>query len=265
MEEATPFLPKDAFTESKWLFIVPCILVQLFSVLRFFLHPVLDRFLVLTESDFYFVAPFVFNIFVEDDGFMYVINSLLLLLFVSLLLKYWKFNAVFTFVLLVASISNAVIWLLFYIASFLVKSFVFSVSGSLSTIVALSIALVYAGRSDSQSFIGISVVASQLFWGLGVWVIFCVRWLPSATFSGILSAPLACFLLVKYQGFFGFPRNEDFSVQQLFQASPRVPEKSILDSLGLPENPDLSEADQNRRMRALRAIEERLESLQSSK
>ena len=50
-----------------------------------------------------------------------------------------------------------------------------------------------------------------------------------------------------------------------FQKEEEEKPQSILDTLNLKTTQELSEADQSRRMRALRAIEERLESLQNNK
>jgi hypothetical protein len=98
------------------------------------------------------------------------------------------------------------------------------------------------------------------------WVIVYLRWHPIATVAAVIAVGVAAALLVFGHGFVGVPPNDHFNVRALVQreSGPSEP-ASILDSLGLTETPDLSEADQNRRLRALRAIEERLEAWQGPK
>lgn len=98
-----------------------------------------------------------------------------------------------------------------------------------------------------------------------IWLIINIRKPPCTFVSGLFSYLNSYLFLQFFHDYFGIEKNENFSIKTLLPSfeNHKNQETSILDNLDLVQNDQLSEAEQNRRMRALRAIEERLESIQN--
>jgi hypothetical protein len=223
---------------------------------------------VLSKHSFAFLTPFAFNVFIENDIFTYIVNSLLSPILFHLLLNYWTPKAATVFGLAVGLASNALTWFSFSLLSLVFPQLPTETCGAYATIVGLAIALVYAGRSEPQQVGAFAVTPLYLFRVTAFWTIVCLRWHPMATVSAVIAVAVSLFLLGNCAQSIGFTRNERFTARALVGNGDKKEadeQASILDTLGLTESPNLSEADQVRRMRALRAIEERLTSMKSGK
>jgi hypothetical protein len=251
MGETTPFLASIGNPEFQWVSCIHLTLIQSFSVLHFVLWPLFDPILVLSDSCFYFLAAFLFNVVVEDDVFMYLVNSLLSVSLSGILLQHWPLKAILTFSLAVGTVSNDLVWLLFYVC--FKTPTTLRICGSLSSLVALSSAIVYSSRSRRQKLASFSALPSDIFLGTGIWALLCIRSPPLATFSALLAVPISYLVLVYGSHLFGFPKNEDFSLLMSFRAPIATPDK-ITPAIGSFETGQ--KRDHN--SRALLALEERL-------
>ena len=238
--------------------------IVLSSVLNFVMYSFLNRILILQKDNAHYLIPFVMNIFVENQFILFIMNPILSAYLMDQLLSYWKVEKIAMFAFAAGLASNTVTWFLLQIVSFMDKSFEFEVCGSLSTLIALAEAVAFVSISnDVPTF---TKVKAEIFW---VIVVLAIAAFSLASFSVFISAVLSYFMLKNYSTKFGIARNDSFDLKAFsFVRGKKKEDKnidSIVDSLGLAEGPGLSELDKNRRMRALRAIEERLEAFESPK
>lgn len=235
--------------------------IHAFSLLRFLFKP-LTKFLVLEKDNAMFLVPFVGNIFTEKSVVMYIVNPLVSVVLVTILLKFWKFSQIICYGCGVGFICNFISWLILYIVSLINKDFTFTICGSLPILIAFTEAIVYAskGKHDVAIFTG---MPCEFFWIL---MVFAIGTFSVSNMSAFISIFVSYLVLVKLQRNIGFPENEYFVLTDFIPLKSQERDEkvitSVIDSLGLTQTQDLSEADRNRRIRALRAIEERLESIQ---
>lgn len=273
-DELTPLLhstiPKRIKPESFLYFA----LIVTFSAIQFFLpsFPI-----TLNKNNFLFFIPIFTNSITEIEVPMLVVNSLLSYILTTLLLKYWDIKTILLFTYPTSVISN---FLIFILISFFSNNCI--INSSLSLNVSLCCILCYASKGEKQKLINrLSLFPSELFYVILFWILLCMRWPPSAMISGIISIFISYALLIYFKpgsetgqnnyftwrSFINIPHDEreiiptsNQSPQQdnplLKQEDSKIP--SILQTFDIKGDHTLSEADQNRRLRALRAIEERL-------
>ena len=221
--------------------------IQFFSILNYFLEDSLGRFLVLREGNAQYVTPFVLNVFTERCFVHYVANSVISVYLVNTLLVRLKIEQIAVFGCAVGAVSNFAVWFFMWVCSLASSSLTFRVSGSISTLVALAFVVVHMKLSRGR----IQGTVAYEFAALACVVVLTL--ISTSTLCAAVAAGISFVVLQKYADKFGIPKAEDAA----------EPEPWFADSLGLTESPELSEADRNRRMRVLRAIEERLEAFQA--
>lgn len=247
--------------------------IIIFSAIQFFLPSIP---LVLNKNNFLFIIPLLTNSLTEVEVPMLVVNALLSYLFSTLLLKYWDIKSIFLFTYPTSVVCNFII---FIIISFFNSNF--NINSSLSLNVSLCCVLCYAARGEKQQLINrLSLFPSELFYAILFWILLCMRWPPSVMISGVFSIFISYITLLYFKpggetgrnnyftwrSFINTPHDERDIISQhnltqqdnplLRQEDSKIP--SILQSFDIKGDHTLSEADQNRRLRALRAIEERL-------
>ena len=222
--------------------------IQFFSILNYFLDDSLGRFLVLRDWNAHYLTPFVLNVFTERCFVHYVANSVISVYLVNTLLTRLKIEQIAIFGCAVGAVSNFCVWFFMWVCSFASSSLTFRVSGSISTLIALAFLVVH--MKLSRGTIQGTVVAYE-FAALACVVVLTL--ISTSTLCAAVAAAISFVVLQKHADKFGIPKTEDAA----------EPEPWFADSLGLTESPELSEADRNRRMRVLRAIEERLEAFQA--
>ncbi|KAK8889732.1 hypothetical protein M9Y10_034486 [Tritrichomonas musculus] len=272
-DELTPLLHQSIPIPIKPQSFLYFILIITFSAIGFFMpsFPI-----ILNKNNFLLFIPFFTNSLTEIEVSMLVVNALLSCLLVSLLLKYWDLRSILIFTYPTSIISNL---LIFIFISFFNTNY--STNSSLSLIVSLCCSLCYAARGEKQKLINrVSLFPSELFYLILFWILLCMRWPPLVMISGIISIFVSYAILsyfkpggetgrnnyFSWRSFLVLPRDErDIFSQssQITQDSPLLKQEdskipSILQSYEIQTDHTLSEADQNRRLRALRAIEERL-------
>ena len=263
-EENTPFLnPRNSLISLKKdnaAIISFSSLIIIFSIINFFLSS--SDFLIIHRANLLFIFPFVTNIFTETEIPMFVINSILAFVLMMQLLKYWTIKNIIMFACPVAIACNAFIGI---VASVFSQNA--SMNGSLSLIVALCCALCYGSHGEIQKLMNrISLYPTDIVWIILIWVLLCLRWPPLVALSGFLCVPCSYFALLNFHNYLGLPRNEDFTWRSIIdqptfkEDAQKQEPASLLDTIEIDSGQTLSEADQNRRLRALRAIEERLAS-----
>ena len=266
IEEKIPFLKDQTLTPKYMIMLFP-VLIILCSTIKFFFSTNGVPFVVNKDSWVY-IIPFIMNIFTEEEVPNLLINPIFSVILTSLLLKKWNFSKIMIFSLISSSVANAASFLILSIFSQIPNFPNFSICGSLSLNVSLSVALCYAYRPEKiPIFGGLSLRPTEIFYVIALWSFCCFRWPPCSLISALLSFLISFLMLTKMASALKLPRAEgDFNIKSFlaFQKEETKP-VSILDSLNLQTGQELSEADQSRRMRALRAIEERLESLQNNK
>jgi uncharacterized membrane protein len=184
---------------------------------------------------------------------------------VNFLLKYVQLRLIVLIGLIVGWTSNFLTGLIFLALSIAFPALDIQTCGSYSTLVGFAVALVYTARSDRQQIGSIRAFPNEIFIATICWVVVYLRWHPMATVSAAVAVAVSWALLQHGHAMIGIARNDHFTIGGLFRRE-SVPSEpaSILDSLELAERPELSEADQSRRMRALRAIEEHIEAMKGS-
>lgn len=136
-----------------------------------------------------------------------------------------------------------------------------AVGGALPMLVAASVALLHLG---GRHRVGVARAAFEaparaIFAAVGVWVVLCVRRDCGPALSGLLAYPLSFAALRVFRGALGVEIDDDL-IERLLRP-PAAEPAPLLGALGFAQDASLSEAEQSRRIRALRAIEERLESI----
>ncbi|OHT09073.1 hypothetical protein TRFO_04648 [Tritrichomonas foetus] len=270
-DELVPLLHSDVIKHIKpeqFLFFG---FILLFSTINFFSGN--SKFFLISRSSLFILVPFITNVFTETEVFMFVINSLLTIFFLQLLLKYWTIKDILIVTIPVAIICNTFLGIFVSILNENIY-----MNGSLSLVVSLSISLCYSAQGERQNFFNhLSVFPTELFYGVLVYILLCMRWPPTSFFAGILSivvsiieltylpitsrlglanSPLKSNNSFSWRSLFNQPRN--FSDEERREETVPLRTPSLLDQLEISQ--PLSEVDQNRRLRALRAIEDRLAS-----
>lgn len=221
--------------------------ILFFSLMNFLFDDTLGRVLVLRPGTAKFLLPFIFNIFTETHVLSSLVNPVVSVFLVDELLSRLPVEQVALVGCCVGVTSNGIAWIILELISFVVPSFDFGVSGSLATLVSLAVLVIHVHVSRGMiprlpvPYEVVAVVCAGV-----------LTLLTSSTLCAVVGCGISVFLVRWHSQRFGIP-------------VPDGPndEPSIVESLGLAENPELSEADRNRRMRVLRAIEERLETFQS--
>jgi hypothetical protein len=243
--------------------------VQYFSIVCFILSSAgLHRFVrifVLSKESFYFLTPFLFNMFVENEVFLYAVNSVLSPLLLHCLGSHWKWRAISFFGAAVGLISGALTWLILSLISLVFPRCPAETCGSYPTVLGFAVALVYAARSEAQPLGSFAATPLQLFRATLLWTGVYLRWAPTAALSGLIGIVVAVLVLSRCADRIGFPRNERFCWRSLVRETQEDDQEALIDAFAITDAPDFSEAEQNRRMRALRAIEDRLASMESDK
>lgn len=272
-DELTPLLHSTTPIRIKPHSFLYFALIVIFSAVQFFLP---SFPFILNKSNFLFIVPFFTNPFTEIEVPMLVVNALLSYLLTTLLLKYWDMKSIILFTYPTSVVSN---FLIFILISFFSKNY--TINSSLSLNVSLCCVLCYAARGEKQQLVSrLSLFPSELFYMILFWILLCMRWPPFVMISGVLSIFITYTALIYFKpggetgknnyftwrSFINIPHDERDIIstnnqnQQdsplLKQEDPKLP--SILQSFDIKGDQTLSEADQNRRLRALRAIEERL-------
>jgi hypothetical protein len=191
MDENAPFIANATPVQFfHWQALRHCFVIQLFSALYFFAiathRSSLIDFLVLSKDSFFRLTPIFFNPFVENEVFVYIVNSVLSVVVLNFLLKYWSFRSIATFGLIVGWLSNFFTYLLFLLLSSIIKSLDMPVCGSYATVVGFAAALVYSGRSERQQIGSIHAHPSDIFLGTIFWVVVYLRWHPMGTVSALI-------------------------------------------------------------------------------
>jgi hypothetical protein len=200
--------------------------------------------------------------FVENEVFLYVINSILSPILLHCLSRYWKWKAISVFGVAVGLISGALTWLFLALISLVFPTCPAETCGSYPTVLGFAVALLYAARSEVQSLGSFAPTPIQLFRATFLWTIVCLRWCPRATVSGVMGVVVSVLILTRCADVIGFPRNERFAWTSLIKEMHEDDEEALLDSFTITDRPEFAEAEQHRRMRALRAIEDRLASME---
>ncbi|OHS94341.1 hypothetical protein TRFO_11199 [Tritrichomonas foetus] len=270
-DELVPLLHSDVFKHFKSEQFLFFGFILLFSSIHFVSGN--SKLFLISRSNLFILIPFITNIFTETDVFMFVINSLLTIFFLHLLLKYWTIKDILIVTIPVAIICNAFLGI--FVSIFNENIYM---NGSLSLVVSLSISLCYSSQGEQQKlFNRFSVYPSELFYGVLVYILLCMRWPPTSFFASVLSivvsiieltylpitsqlglanSPLKSNNSFSWRSLFNQPRT--FSHEERHEETVPLRTPSILDQLEISQ--PLSEVDQNRRLRALRAIEDRLAS-----
>lgn len=271
MEEFDPLISDHLpQLDNRYKSLIFGILIQFFSLFAFFTRNGLDKFIIYKNGSMKYLLPIFFNIFAETEVPMYVINTLLVCYLSYILLKRWKLKSVLSFCCTVSIICNFMVAFYFTILAKFTSNFQdYKFGGSLSLVATLGCAICYAQHGEKIQIVPqFYLLPSELLAILGVWSLLCLRWPPSSTMSAIFAIVASYYSLIYGYKSFGIQQNHDFSFEAFITFNRSETNQTIiLDKFGLtqPEHPELAEADQTRRMRALRAIEERLEEMQSSK
>lgn len=262
----------DHFSDTKvtkaCTIIYPVVIVIL-SIIRYNSATVSNLF-TLSLSSFKFILPIFLNIFVESEVPNLLINPLLCVVLMTVLIKKWPVTKIFVFTLISSITSNFLSLVFFEILFFIPGFHNAKVCGSISIIISLAVAICYAYRQDDTvTLFVIHVKPSIVFGIICLWSFCCFKWPPIATISACFGFGVSFMLLFRFSHQLKIqPLNDTFNIQMLNPfpiGETHEKEPSILESLQTNKAPELSEADQSRRLRALRAIEERLESMQSKK
>lgn len=128
-----------------------------------------------------------------------------------------------------------------------------------SLITCLSVGLFYSDIKLNLTYSIFVLNEKTILLFLIVWNLVCLRWPPFTCICGIFSTIISLFILIHFSHIFGIEKNQFFHFQNPFRQNPKRP--SILNKLELHPSPILSESDQQKRNRALRAIEEKLQSI----
>lgn len=220
---------------------------------------------ILTSQNYSKIFPFITNVFCEKEFPMFVMSLILMYVFTSCMFSYLGVQKTIVYLVSIGYSSNTIVFFILKILGF--KSL--TVNGALSMIVGASFALLYLNRKHNLNliFTSFEVQSNIIFIAVGAWVILCIRKDCGTMLTGVLAYGLS-YLEINYFHYILDLEIEDNYLEQLIRPESRrnldndeTKQSSILDALGLNQNQNLSEAEQNRRIRALRAIEERLDSI----
>lgn len=256
MDESHPFIPKNMRVHK--LALIHFAAIQICSLFQFLARTSSFSFLVLDRSSAKLLIPFLVNIFVEESVVTYVVCSVLSIVLVNELIKAWKIEQIASYACCVGVISNAITWFM----ALIIGSSDTKICGSIATIVALSEAIVYVNDKDHDIRL-LTGIRQEAFWAIAFVGIVTVSW---STISVVVAALVSFVVLDQLHSKFNITRNEDFGWKSFVTIDRKREMRdfgSMVDSLGLAEATELSEVDRNRRLRALRAIEERLEAFQT--
>ena len=262
-----PFLPsnqKESFHYQALIF--PLIIIFISSIYYFF--PSLPT-LVINQKNVFYIYPFFTSLFIQNDVTSFIVNPIFLFLLLSILLNYWSFQMSMIYSILIGILCNISTSICLSFLSFLYP-FSFHISTSLSIIIALSCAICYSVDITHQRFLlfsKIPVLKNEIIISVMIWLLFNFRIPPSVFISGLFSYLFSYIILMYGQKYIKFPQNNDFYYKYLIPSfdnsnDSKSPLLNNVDLQNLASNSTLSEAEQTRRLRALRAIEERLESVQ---
>ena len=267
-DETLPFLGDKLPAAKSGIILIP-FLIFLFSTIRFFSGS-FAKILILSSSTFKYILPLILNIFTENEVPNLLINPILIVILYSIMLRKWSFQKIAIYSSISAVVSNFITFILFLILSIIPSFQYFTVCGSLSLNISLAVSICYAYKPERISIFGkVYLKPADIFSIVCLWAFCCFRWPPVSLLSALVSFFVSFMILTNLHTSLQLPKSEiDFNINVFlpFQKEEEQKPQSILDTLNLTtSSQELSEADQSRRMRALRAIEERLETLQNTK
>lgn len=217
----------------------------------------------LTLSTFsikYFYLIFVSQ-FVETELPNTIVNSALLFVLFNAMFQKWTINQVLIMSFIPSTLGSFAAWL-FFVSFFPSTRF----NGTLPLVTSLAVLAVYSYRTEKIAITGNYSISPQYICAfVAFWILASFRIPPVTSFAACFSGILAYILSIRLQGKLGYPRNEDFSMKSFIPAKATDVQQAqgIIESLGLQNGPELSDAAQQKRLRALRAIEERVRAHQS--
>lgn len=246
------------------------LLIIVFSLIKYF-FPNSSQYLVLSKNSLITFSSLFLNVFVEDKIHMFITNIIFSFVLVKFMLKYWPLSLITFYTYPIAGVSNML--------SFLILSTINSgmdIHGAISMNISFSCLLCYLAREEKRNITnGFGIYPSEIFYLIffSQLILICPAII---VLSSILSAIITFSVLFYLKPGNEYTRNDNFTWRSLITSPrrerdshsssnplieqhddiPRIP--SILNSLENDGNQTLSEAEQNRRLRALRAIEERL-------
>lgn len=263
-EELEPLVSGDKPRQNKKIAIIIPFIIVFISILN--LKGGLSRYISLKYIDSYTIVGIVTNMFLENGFLSHIVNPIFLYIIINQLSRSWSIRTIIVFGYAVSSICNAITWLVFLVVAHFDSHLVFSVSGSLSIVVALTCGIIYSSSNKEKInlFGKLMLTPANILLSVVIWSIASIRWPPVSLVSAITAYAISMVFIRYFREQLLIPTNELFNWSDFIPFAKEDKPQSILDSLGLTaSSQELSEAEQQRRLRALRAIEERLEALQA--
>lgn len=261
MSELTPLLDSQNTQQNYIEAIAPSVIavISFLCLFQFF-----SKILQLSTSSWKFLLPIVTNVITEKYLLMVIINPVILFFLFRLIIIKQDIIKSYIYAFGICITSNFIAFVL--ITSFIKSSRDSQFCGCLSAIIPLSVLLYYTNNNSKiQIFQNISLNPQEIIFLIGIWSVLCFRLPPFNFLSALISFFLSKAVLEYQKDLFVDQNMNRLSFEKILtvkkqEIMPKQP--SVIEKMVIPQDGALSKEDQDRRQRALRAIEEKIEAMQ---